>query len=143
MSFGSKSEILFFAFRAIFESIPLGSTTKASNGTIRVGELPRGTIREVGVVEAIVVKVGQLHGPRPIGVGQTGKVGRFLETCGSAVEIKGIAHVLAGTGILKKPPAVSHRSHVHFLVEVGPRGHVGNKEIEEPVVVEIGKVGTH
>ena len=86
---------------------------------IGVGGVSGRAVGYVGVRPPIVVKIGQLDGPCPIGFGQPSQVGDLHETVGPGVQIQGIAHVLGGPRIFDQKQLRRHCAHGGFFHEMG------------------------
>ena len=138
-------EVDLFHRGLLFPQFPLGFADEHLRGDrdVGVGDHARGAVGDEDIDTAVVVEVGQLDGPRPVRPGQAAEEGRLHEARRAGVEEEVVAHDLARPSVLEKPAPVAHVAHGDLGLVMGRRGHVGNEQIQQPVVVQVGAVRPH
>ena len=124
---------------------PLGLADEHLRGDrdVGVGDHARGAVGDEHIDAAVVVEVGQLDGPSPVRSGQATEESRLHETRRAGVDEKIIAHDLARPGVLEKPAPVAHVAHRDLGFVMRRRRHVGDEQVEQTVVVQVGAVRPH
>ena len=110
---------------------------------VRVLNVTLDTVGKKRVLESVVVQVPKQAAPGPVGAVEAGKERNVDEFPVAGVNLHGVAHVLAWLEIVEEPGGVGHRAHHGLLLEMGGCRHVGAQVVEEPVVVNVGKVAAH
>ena len=114
-------------------------------GDVEVVELAHHAVGEKDVEPAVVVEVLQAHGPGPVGGGQPGELGGLKHPAGPGAEEEGVAHVLGRRArvLLVLPEAGPELGHAPVVLFAGGRRHVGDQQVQVPVIVQVAEVGAH
>ena len=105
----------------------------------------RKSICDVQVEATIIVQIHQTDRPSPIGGGDSRQERRFLKITCSRIDQQGISRNLRHCcGAIR--PFVEARSgigHHTLVLLMGGGGHVGDDEIDQPVVVHVTVIRAH
>ena len=122
-----------------------GLRTHLPREEVDVGRLPVHAVGHEKVEPAVIVQVFKARPPRPVGGGEAGEIHGFEAATGSGVEEERTVLVLRRhLGIpVVLPGAAARIGHAALVLFMRGRGHVGDQEIDEPVIVHIAQIRAH
>jgi len=140
--------------------VGLGEHWALAHDAHAVGEVDRGedalahvrvlvlTVHAVGDVEveaAVVVEVLEAHGPGPVGGVEAGEVGGLEHGASAGVHVEHVAQILGRDPglVVVQPHGIAGRGHAALVGDVGSCRHVGDEEVDAPVVVDVAEIRAH
>src|SRR5258706_3436211 len=112
---------------------------------LHIGKVLLVPIADVEVFPSVTVKVHQQRRPTPVGIRNTGELTNFRKGTVAIIELEHVAHGLVVESAIDQDlvlvVVIIPRGKFNTLV--GGRQHVQGDQIRQPIVVDIGNIGTH
>ena len=107
--------------------------------------LPVHTVGDEKVEAAVVVQVFETRRPRPVRRSDAGQKTRFEAAAGASIDEKAAVKNLRRLGGLIRGVAgqAARIDHLALVLFVRGRGHVGDEQVNEAVIIHIAQVGSH
>ena len=110
---------------------------------VAVKEVTGHAIGRIHVQPSVIVEVAEEDGPGPIRGREPSLMGNLEEALTAAVEVDGVAHVLAWRRIGQEPALLLHVTHANLVLVVSAARHIRRHEVGQAIVVQVARVGTH